>query len=640
MKNKLRLLFLLALNGLCLFGQDAGAPQDSMPTTVDTVITALPTRPSSLDSLNSYWELSVAFLQKYIPQLVPFYLTYRYIIDPGFVGLFLILFLWMVFRNLRLRKEIHELDKKHDKLYRSRTVKLRKTNEHLESENTKLKHFEREFNGISTQLKEVHDELIHLRQLRKAVETMHLGVGVTDIQGGFLYTNHAFCDIYGYKENEMLGRNRKILMPEILGEVPTVDNAKSWDGILRNEAHVKKDSSIIQVQTISNLIIGDSGKPIAIITTVEDISDKLSSQEALKQTEANFRRIFENIQDIYYEVDIDGTIKEISPSIEAICGVSREELVDSQMRRIYYNDEQQQNYISALKKGEDVNDYEIMLQNEAGEPVPCTITAKLILDEAKLPWKIIGSIRNITERKKAENKVLETLRELQVANKDLTDFAYITSHDLKAPLRAINTIANWISMDYGDNLGTEGQAQLDMLIGRVQRMHNLIEGIFEYTNIINIENPREEISLNELVLETMKKLEIQDSCDIALKSDLPEVYFERIRMEQIFEHLMSNAVNFSDKERPQINIGAVDMDDHWKFFVQDNGPGIEERYFEKIFTIFQTLQSRDDKETTGIGLAMVKKIVEKFGGTVWVESTPGDGATFYFTFSKTVLEGE
>jgi light-regulated signal transduction histidine kinase (bacteriophytochrome) len=103
---------------------------------------------------------------------------------------------------------------------------------------------------------------------------------------------------------------------------------------------------------------------------------------------------------------------------------------------------------------------------------------------------------------------------------------------------------------------------------------------------------------------------------------------------------MSNAVNFSDKERPQINIGAVDMDDHWKFFVQDNGPGIEERYFEKIFTIFQTLQSRDDKETTGIGLAMVKKIVEKFGGTVWVESTPGDGATFYFTFSKTVLEGE
>jgi ligand-binding sensor domain-containing protein/signal transduction histidine kinase len=235
---------------------------------------------------------------------------------------------------------------------------------------------------------------------------------------------------------------------------------------------------------------------------------------------------------------------------------------------------------------------------------------------------------------KANKQIAEKAKELNKSNKELEDFAYIVSHDLKAPLRAINELSNWISEDYSDVLDKEGKENLGLLRERTQRMNNMIEGILEYSRVGRAEGQREKIDLNKLLEEVIDMLAPPDNIKIIVENKLPKYTADRTRLTELFENLLSNAIKYSGKPQGIIKVDCAEEESKWKFSVSDNGHGIEKKYWDKIFKIFQTLESDPKYKSTGIGLTIAKKIVNLYNGEIWVESEMGIGTTFYFTLPK------
>ena len=227
------------------------------------------------------------------------------------------------------------------------------------------------------------------------------------------------------------------------------------------------------------------------------------------------------------------------------------------------------------------------------------------------------------------------LLEIKGANEELKNFAYVVSHDLKAPLRAISSLADWISTDYADKFDSEGKEQMRLLINRVHRMDALINGILLYSRVGRVKETIVAVDLDKLVQDVIHSLLPPDSISITVEGTLPIVMTEPTRIQQVFQNLISNAIKYMDKPDGKISIASVAEGRHWKFSVADNGPGIRQQHFEKIFQLFQTLAPRDRIESTGVGLALVKKIVEMYGGKIWVESVVGEGSTFFFTLPRT-----
>ena len=240
---------------------------------------------------------------------------------------------------------------------------------------------------------------------------------------------------------------------------------------------------------------------------------------------------------------------------------------------------------------------------------------------------IIAVARDITERKRAEEKQAELIQELK-------DFAYIISHDLKAPLCGINTLTDWISTDYADKFDENGKEQVRLLLAQVERMHNLIDGVLQYSRVGRAKEDEVMVDLNDLVPDVIDMVAPPENISITIEDQLPVVKCEATRIRQVFENLLSNAMKYMNEPEGRIKIGCVEENGFWKFSVADNGSGIEEKHFERIFQMFQTLSPRDEFKSTGIGLTVIKKIVELYEGKVWVESKMGEGSTFFFTLPR------
>lgn len=247
----------------------------------------------------------------------------------------------------------------------------------------------------------------------------------------------------------------------------------------------------------------------------------------------------------------------------------------------------------------------------------------------------------LNTRDELEDRVEERTRELEhlndelvVINKELNDFAYVVSHNLKAPLRGIGSLATWLASDYADVLDDTGKEQLQLLLDRAKKMESLIESVLKYSRVGRIREDREVVDTNELVDSSVEMIAPPENVQVSIEGKLPWVEGERTRLEQVFQNLIGNAVKFIDKPVGFVTISCADEGAMWRFAVKDNGPGIDSRYYDQIFQIFQTLSPPDDKGSTGIGLTLVKKIVEMHGGTIWVESNLGEGSTFFFTLPK------
>ncbi|MBN1967570.1 MAG: GHKL domain-containing protein [Anaerolineae bacterium] len=230
-----------------------------------------------------------------------------------------------------------------------------------------------------------------------------------------------------------------------------------------------------------------------------------------------------------------------------------------------------------------------------------------------------------------ERRVVERTAQFEASNRELESFAYVVSHDLKAPLRAISQLASWLGEDYAGAFDADGQQMLDLMVKRSQHMHDLINDILHYSRIGRGREQEQTVDLNYLVQDVIDSLVPPPHIQVSVAARLPVIVGLRPRFEQVFQNLIGNAIKFMDKAEGRVIVDCQRQDGQWLFSIADNGPGIEEKYFERIFQIFQTLHTRGEHEGTGIGLALVKKSVEQWNGKLWVESTIGQGSTFYFT---------
>jgi PAS domain S-box-containing protein len=246
--------------------------------------------------------------------------------------------------------------------------------------------------------------------------------------------------------------------------------------------------------------------------------------------------------------------------------------------------------------------------------------------------------REVEEHERAEERKTHLVGKLEGVNRELSDFAHVISHDLKAPLRAISSLSTWLATDYADKFDAQGREQVALLVSRVKRMHNLIDAILQYSSIGRKEEERSRVYLTELVAEVIETISPRAKIAIGIDNRLPVLFCDRTRLQQVFQNLIDNAVKFMDKRGGEIRVRYISDDNHHHFSVSDNGPGIEEKHFDRIFQIFQTLTPRDEFESTGVGLALVKKIVEMHGGSIWVESVVGQGSTFTFTLPKASVD--
>ena len=255
-------------------------------------------------------------------------------------------------------------------------------------------------------------------------------------------------------------------------------------------------------------------------------------------------------------------------------------------------------------------------------------------------------MRDLTPQIEAENSLKEKAKELKWVNQqllkttsllkkrnyELDRFAYVTSHDLKAPLRAIANLATWLGEDLEGIIPEENQHHLKLMQSRVERMDGLIQGLLEYSRVGRIQHSVTTVNVKDLLLETIDSLSPPATIKIAIAPNMPTLQTDTISLRQVFANLISNAIKYNEKNFGKIEISAQKHTDFYEFAIADNGPGIEPEHHERIFKIFQTLQARDTFESTGIGLSIVKKILEERGDTIRVESQLGQGATFFFTW--------
>lgn len=244
---------------------------------------------------------------------------------------------------------------------------------------------------------------------------------------------------------------------------------------------------------------------------------------------------------------------------------------------------------------------------------------------------------DISSRWQLEQQRAGLIAELLAANRELSEFAYVVSHDLKAPLRGISSLASWLITDHAEQLGPEGREHLNLIASRVKRLSGLIDAILAYSRAGRSRDERSPVPLAPLVRNTIDLLAPPPHIVVEVASALPRVMIEPVKIQQVFQNLLSNAIDFMDKPQGRVVVDCVREGAFWHFTVADNGPGIEPRHFERVFHLFQTLNARDNVERTGVGLALAKKIVELEGGHIWMTSEPGAGTTCHFTLPATAV---
>ena len=232
------------------------------------------------------------------------------------------------------------------------------------------------------------------------------------------------------------------------------------------------------------------------------------------------------------------------------------------------------------------------------------------------------------------DRLLETARLLEERNRDLDEFTRVASHDLRAPLRAISNLAGWLKEDLAGEISAENQNSLTLLQKRAKRLDSFVVGLLNYARAGRESIQPQTVQPKELILEVVDTLSASDAFKVSIAKNIPEIYTQKILLHQVFANLIGNAIKYHHESEGTVTITAEDCGRQVAFRVEDDGPGIPTEHHDRIFGVFQTLSSRDDVESTGIGLSIVKKLVERQGGTISVRSTPGKGSAFTFTWPK------
>ncbi|PKN55419.1 MAG: hypothetical protein CVU56_21490 [Deltaproteobacteria bacterium HGW-Deltaproteobacteria-14] len=343
--------------------------------------------------------------------------------------------------------------------------------------------------------------------------------------------------------------------------------------------------------------------------------------------------VYAALDDAVLVSDADsGRIVDCSPAAERALRGSRGELVGSPLRALYPRAEE----FAALVTATTFRGACVVRRLDGSTCLTEHTSIRVVGAATGTPLRVTVIFRDVTAARDAEEAQARALRRLERRYRHLVDLVTAAAHDLEAPLRAVGTLASWLAADLGDRVDATGREHIALMLSRVRRMYALVEGTLRYARAVDAVSVVGPVALDDVVGRAVAAVGAPRRIRVHVERPLPIVRGDSSRLQLAIEHLLRNAVEFHDKPAGEVLIRCVALADGWRVEVRDDGPGIARPHHDRIFQPFQTLASRDEHESAGIGLALVRAIVEEHAGVAGVESAPGAGSTFFFTLPAEV----
>jgi PAS domain S-box-containing protein len=482
-----------------------------------------------------------------------------------------------------------------------------------------------------------------------------------DLNHSILYWNEGARRNYGYAADEIIGMNQDILQtPEdrAAGTVVSLMETAREKGVAEAELRrVRKDGSLFIASVVVTRRDDASGKPIGYLIVSGDISEKQQAEERLRTISQYARSLIEASLDPLVTISPDGKITDVNRATEAATGLPRDQLIGRDFSDYFTDPEKARaGYRKAFSEGS-VTDYPLAIRNLSGRVTDVLYNASTYCDENGQTIGVFAAARDITARKQAEEELANYRRHLEdlvsertadlaeanqalnSANHELESFAYSVSHDLRAPLRAIDGFSQMLQEDYGNRLDAEAQRLIEVVRDGVAKMARLIDDILDFSRAARREMAASVIDMTGVVRATLKDLAPAMTgrsvkLDVAI---LPTIRGDREMIKRVWMNLLDNAIKFTGhKDHALVEIGSYPEAGDTVYFVKDNGAGFDMAYAEKLFGVFQRLHGPEEFPGTGAGLAIVKRIVVRHGGRVWAEGRVGEGATFFFALPSVI----
>ena len=477
-----------------------------------------------------------------------------------------------------------------------------------------------------------------------------------DTNGNITFWNPQAEKIFGWQQKEIMGQKlSNYIIPENLrsrhdngmNHYLKTGEANVLNSLLELSA-VNKNGEIFPVEL--TVIPIKQEKEEFFCAFIRDITERKKAEESIRQSNERFEKVTEATNDAIWDWDIVNDNLYRGKGYNILLGYE----VDKNIQAVdFWKDKFHFEDIPLVKESlqkaiEDPNathwQQEYRIIKNSGEIATVIDRGIIIRNNTGKALRMIGAMTDITYRKEYENSLKqlnETLeqnaQQLAVTNKELEQFAYVASHDLQEPLRMVTSFLTQLENKYGDCIDDKGKQYIFYAVDGAKRMRQIILDLLEFSRIGRQENVMEQVDFNELVSDVLILLnnQIEESKAIITVETLPVISTHQIPLRQVFQNLIGNALKYRHNEKaPVIKIRCTEIPGYWMFSIKDNGIGINKEYFEKIFIIFQRLHNKDDYTGTGIGLAIVKKIINNLNGKIWVESEEGKGTTFYFTITK------
>ncbi len=467
--------------------------------------------------------------------------------------------------------------------------------------------------------------------------------------GKYQLVNRRFLDLFHQTEEGVKEKTDYDIFPKEMADqfVKNDKEVRNTGKLIISEEIVPQDDGIHTYLSYKFPISLGTGEKISVAGLALDITDRRKAQDALIDKEAKYRKlsqeltiIIDSIPGLVFYKDTQNNFIKVNqymadahkmPKYE-LDGKNLFDLYPHDLAQLYWDDD-----LEVIRSGQAKRNILEPWETETG--TRWVLTNKIpYFDLEGVPQGIIGISMDITERKEIEDELQRANQALRQSNEDLDDFAYITSHDLKEPLRGISSFSQFLLEDYQEKLDAEGVQKLETLMKLSRRMEDLLTTLLNYSRV-----GRQEMAfgMNDIgrmlseIKDTYSSYLEENHAELIIPEDLPSIYCDHTRLREVFTNLIINGVKYNDNPKKSIVVGYQEINGRNTFFVKDNGIGIEEQHFEKIFHIFRRLHGRDKYSGgTGAGLTIVKKIIERHQGKIWLESKPGKGSTFYFTLNK------